>query len=247
MKRSSLLAQLIYRSILVIVGITGAILGFVNKGAHCFLFYTYWSGWFATIVAITTLVSTILQLAKGEKEGYNKFIPILKFCANIMIIATFVVAGFVLPDKIWMKEYWTYATGIFYHFLLPIMTVVDSVLFDKKQSYRLVYRFIGFIPSLLYWIIVIWRFLAYRSACGGHIPQAEWAYYYPYGFTNIDNKASLGGLIGLLAGILVALILIGFIYWTVDKLVKVDGKTKFENKINEEEMTDIIHLLKKNK
>lgn len=58
-------------------------------------------------------------------------------------------------------------------------------------------------------------------------------------------RSILGGLIGLLAYILVALILIGFIYWTVDKLVKVDGKTKFENKINEEEMTDIIHLLKK--
>lgn len=58
-------------------------------------------------------------------------------------------------------------------------------------------------------------------------------------------RSILGGLIGLLAYILVALILIGFIYWTVDKLVKVDGKIKFENKINEEEMTDIIHLLKK--
>ena len=95
MKRSSLLAQLIYRSILVIVGITGAILGFVNKGAHCFLFYTYWSGWFATIVAITTLVSTILQLAKGEKEGYNKFIPILiRQCNSISNRITFIIILF---------------------------------------------------------------------------------------------------------------------------------------------------------
>jgi hypothetical protein len=248
MKRSSLKLQLIYRILLVMVGITGCILGLINKGAHCLLFYTYWSGWFATFVAILTLVSTIVQLAKGEKEGYNRYVPILKFTANIFIIATFIVAGFVLPDKIWSVAYWTYPTGIFYHFLLPIMTVLDSILFDRKRSYRVSYPFFAVIPSLLYWIVIIWRFLAYRNSLGGSIPESEWDNYYPYGFTNIDKSASLGGLIGLLAGILVGLILIGFGYWAINKLVKnEDGKTEFVKGVDETQMSDLIHVIKTKK
>ncbi len=127
-----------------------------------------------------------------------------------MIVATFIVSAFVLPDKIWMRGYWT-AGSIFKHFLLPILTVVDALCCTPRGSYRPWQPFAALLAPLCYWVCVIVRFVRFRSASGGSIPQALWDSYYPYGFTNLDQGVSLGGLCGLLGGILVGLILCGYL------------------------------------
>lgn len=168
------------------------------------LFFTSWSVWLAALAAILSLIST---LKKDEKTP--QWIIIIKFCAIIMMIATFVISAFVLPDKIWKAAFWT-PGGAFKHFLLPIFTVADTILYDEKGSYKVYYPFVAVIIPLIYWAAVIIRFCAARSANGGAIPANLWDAYYPYGFTNLDNGHSLAGLIRLLAIILAALIAVGY-------------------------------------
>ncbi len=250
--RNNLLAQLIYRSILLVIAIISLITSFtILNGASDggtvspFLYYTHWSCFLAEFTIGASFISTLIQVIKGKREGNNTYLPLLKFCSNIMIIATFVVAAFVLPDKIWTAGYWTFSST-FHHFLMPIMVVVDSALFDRKRTYRVSYPFLGVVLPLIYWIVVIARFSIKRNACGGTIPENIWDYYYPYGFTNVDNTSSYGFLIGLLAGILVALIAIGFVYYCLDKLEKNEnGKLKFNKEIDEENMHDIFSLAKR--
>lgn len=252
--RENLSAQIAFRGITAAIGLAGTIYKFVvpnlaDDGGVISpaLYYTYWSTWFATAVAIVALISSIYHFVK--KDGKNgTWIPVLKFCSTIFIIATFVVAAFVLPDKIWMASYWS-VSGTLVHFLLPILTVLDTILFQPKRSIRVSYPFYGVIPALLYWVILIIVIEVNRSNYGGSIPEAKWDYYYPYGFTNFDNGATLGGLIGLLAGIAVGLILIGFLFWLFDKRVKDEnGKGHFVWRIDEENMNDFYHrhLEKKN-
>ena len=252
--RNNLLAQLIFRSVLLVIAIISLVLSFTNMNVASdggkispFLFYTHWSCFLAEFTVGASFFSTLAQFIRGKREGNNTYLPLLKFCSNIMIIATFVVAGFVLPDKIWTSGYWTFS-GAIHHFVLPILVVLDSALFDKKRTYRISYPFLGVVLPLIYWIVVIVRFSIKRNACGGAIPENIWDYYYPYGFTNVDKSSSYGFLIGLLGGILVALIAIGFLYYFLDKLEKDEsGKLKMNRKIDEEGINDIFALIKRKK
>lgn len=250
--RNNLLAQLIFRSVLSVIAIISLITSFTilntasdGGGISPFLYYTHWSNFLAEFVIFASLISTITQFTKGKKEGNNTYLPLLKYCSNIMIIATFVVAAFVLPDKIWTSGYWT-LSSVFHHFLMPILVVLDSILFDRKRTYRISYPFLGVILPLIYWIVVITRFSIKRNMEGGKIPENLWDYYYPYGFTNIDKSSSYLFLISLLAGILIALIAIGFIYYYVDKLQRDENaKLKFNKGVDEENMHDIFALIKR--
>lgn len=97
------------------------------------------------------------------------------------------------------------------------------------------------LTALLYWVVLIIVIEVNRGYYGGKIPENLWDYYYPYGFTNFDNGATLGGLVGLLAIIAVALIAIGFVFYIFDKRVEVDGKKKFVWHVDKEKMNDLYH------
>lgn len=204
-------AKIIIRAIWLFTGVFATILTltdhisvFGGDAKPFALFFTSWSVWLATLAAAAGFASAV-----QKEEKTSQWILLLKFCAVIMIIATFIVASFVLPDKIWKASYWTLG-GTFKHFLLPIITVADTVLFDEKDSYKVYYPFAAVVIPLLYWAAVITRFCIARNAMGGVLPANLWDAYYPYGFTNIDNGHSLAGLIKLLAGILVGLLAIGY-------------------------------------
>ncbi len=250
--RNNLLAQLFFRSISLVVAITSLVLSFVSLNRASdggsispFLYYTHWSCFLAEFTIGASFISTLVQFIKGKREGNNTYLPLLKYCSNIMIIATFVVAAFVLPDKIWTSGYWTFS-GAVHHFIMPILVVIDSALFDRKRTYRISYPFLGVVLPLLYWAVIIIRFSIKRNSCGGSIPENLWDYYYPYGFTNIDKSSSYGFLIGLLAGILVALILIGFLYCLLNKLEKDEnGKIRLNKSLDQENVHDVFSLIKR--
>ncbi len=247
MKRFNLKIQLVYRIVWALIAFlatqctfTDHLLSRGGDGRPVMLFYTTWSVWLAALVALTSLVSTSNQLGKGIRQGYNRIVPLLKFCATIMIIATFVVSAFVLPDKIWTASYWKYGSFM-KHFLLPLVTVGDEILFHPKRHYRAVYPLFGGLAPLVYWVVLIIRNVMARRAMGGSIPQELWDSYYPYAFTNFDNGHTLVGLCLLLLGIFAGLILIGLLFWLCDKLVRKDGRTSFMGGVEESTMTDVFH------
>ncbi len=246
-------AQLAFRILWSIAAIVASACTFTDHitslggdGRPPALFFTSWSVWLACLVALTSLASTVMQLRAGKNCGYNRLLPLLKFCATIMIIATFAVSAFVLPDKIWMASYWTFGSAA-KHFVLPLITIADEILFHPHHHYRASYPLFGGLVPLLYWVVLIIRNVAYRTSMGGAIPQEKWGLYYPYGFTNFDNGHTLKGLCLLLLGIGAGLILIGCIFWLCDKFSKTPGspKKKFSPGVDESDMSDFIHYLKK--
>ena len=211
----------LYRIVLALVAVvatvttfTDHVVAFGGDGNPAALYFTSWSVWLALISAILALVLSFNKKI-DEKKGGGRAIRLAKFSANIMVIATFIVAAFVLPSKIWTPDYWTFG-GIFKHFLLPILTILDAFLFDTRHVLKVFDPILAVITSLLYWVIVVIRFMFARANLGGAISEEFWGQYYPYGFTNMDNGHSIGGLCGMLGGILVGLILIGYVYYIVD-------------------------------
>lgn len=206
-------AKLIFRIIWLFVGAFATVLTitdhaavFGGNGIPTTLFFTTWSVWLAFAASIAAFIPTV------KKQELSQWVILFKFCALIMIIATFIVAGFVLPNKFWNAGYWTLG-GTMKHFLLPVLTILDTIFFDEKNSYKIYYPFAALVCPLIYWIIVITRVCISRRAMGGSIPQDRWDFYYPYGFTNFDNGHSLGGLIKILCFITIGLIAIGFAFY----------------------------------
>ncbi len=208
--------RLCYRSILTVVAICAVVWSFLGF-KPVMLYFTNWSVWFAAAMTFLTYAGTIMSKAKGnEKILDNKAFRLLKFCAEVMIFATFVVSAFVLPEKIWTAGFWA-PGSTFKHFLLPVLYIGDGILCDKRNSYKIHYIFASLAAPVIYWTAVIARFLSYRSSLGGAIPEDQWDKYYPYGFTNIDNGHTLTFLIALLAGIAVGLMITGLVLYLLNK------------------------------
>lgn len=191
---------LIIATVATILTFTDHLSVFNGDGHPVVLYFTTWSVWFA-------FAASIVSIACSDKH----WSIVLKFCAIILMIATFVVSAFVLPEKIWTGSYWTLG-GTFKHFLLPIITVADTCLFDEK-NYKVWFPFAGVTFPVIYWTVVICRAVMFKNANGGMIPVAIQGDYYPYGFTNLDAGHSLGGLIRLLIIIGVSLIAVGYIFY----------------------------------
>ncbi|MBO4604511.1 MAG: hypothetical protein J5657_04360 [Clostridiales bacterium] len=208
--------RLVYRSILLTVAVIAVVWSFLGYKPVA-LYFTNWSVWFAAAMTILTYAGTVMSTAKGNEAILdNKAFRLLKFCAEVMIFATFVVSSFVLPDKLWTAGFWA-PGSIFKHLLLPILYIGDGILCDKRNSYKVHYIFAALAAPVIYWTAVITRFVTYRNSMGGAIPEDQWSNYYPYGFTNIDNGHTLTFLILLLAGIAVGLAITGTVFYLLNK------------------------------
>lgn len=213
----------IFRFITVLIALTATIFTFTDHltvlggdGASPALFFTSWATWLCTAVCIWVFILTLKT--SSEVFSYNNaIVPLFKNAADIMALATFIVANFVLPKKVWSGAYWADIPGIFKHFLLPILVLCDDFLLDAKNKYKIYHPFTGIVVPVAYWIIVVTRFVIARANFGGKIPENLQIKYYPYGFTNLDNGHSLKGLIIMLSGICVGLILFGFLFILADK------------------------------
>ena len=190
-----------------------------GDGRPVALFFTSWSAWISFAAATASLAFEILQKAKGVQNAKTSdqtvLHSLLNFCAAIMMTATFLIAAFVLPDKIWTANYWTFGST-FKHFILPIFTIGDEILFPGKR--KIFFPLLGMVIPISWCFIIMRRALSARAFFGGAIPQNLWGQYYPYGFTNLDNGRSLKGLCLLFLGIGIGLILFGFLFLFLEKL-----------------------------
>lgn len=190
-----------------------------GDGRPVALFFTSWSVWISCAAAALSLAFEIFKKAKGvqnpQASDQGVLHSLLNFCAAIMMIATFIVAAFVLPDKIWTGAYWEFESAA-KHFVLPLLTISDEILFPGR--YKKTFPLWGAALPIAYWFVIIVRNLSARSSFGGSIPQSFWDNYYPYGFTNFDNGRSLKGLCLMLLGIGVGLVAFGFLFLLLEKL-----------------------------
>lgn len=209
-------ARLIYRIFLSLIAIGSFVYTFLGF-KPIMLYFTNWSAWYAIIMVFLTLAGTIKSyISKDDSLLDNGIFKMFKFGAEIMIFATFVVSAFVLPDKIWTSGFWA-PGSTFKHFLLPVFYILDGILCDKRNSYKIYYALTSLVIPIMYWVILVLRFLDHRKACGGAIPEDQWRRYYPYGFCNIDDGHTLTFLICLLAGIAAALTVTGVVLYVLNR------------------------------
>ena len=198
----------IFRISWVLVGLVSVFLVFMDHlpqtggdGRPFMLFFTSWSVFVSYFAVIFSLL----------REEPSAKVVSLRFSAAIMSTTTFLISAFVIPEKIWTAGFWTFSS-LFKHFLFPILTVSDFLIFTRRGAAKPFHPFLAVVLPVIYWLCVIPRFLLARRSFGGKIPEELQQNYYPYAFTNIDGGMSLSVLLLILFSILIFLVALGFFF-----------------------------------
>lgn len=214
------IASLVYRSVLVTFSFIGIFLSSrILEGTfntHLFVYYTHLSNILCFIVMLLVLIHNIKKVCSNELEGHNENIKRLKGAATIAILITGVVYHFLLGDPS-SGDFFT-LDNLIVHYIVPLMFVLDWILFDKKKSYSVI--------DPLTWLAIPGGYLIYaliRGAIVGESNDLQYAYFF------IDvSEIGYGGVMVWAVILTIAFLVVGYLMFLYDRLIKVDGKYKID-------------------
>ena len=208
-------AQLIFQSFYCAIGLIGIIASFgifddvLNPRWDFYVHFTNLSNY----LCIGVMLAGLIQTAKKKADSYVSTAPFLKFIGVLAILLTFLVFNFLLagqPDRD-PQANWRIAS-ISFHVILPIMYVLDWILFYEHKKVR------WFLPlaSVVFPVLYV-AFVYIRAAIVNFNPEVP--YLYPYFFLNLETL----GVAGVAKWVLIlfaGFIALGYIFYGIDKLIK---------------------------
>lgn len=215
----NLFMQMIYRMVLCCVSALAVLLSFgvfyEGTGSSGFSwefikYYTNISNYFVFVVSVIVLADNVKRVKNGEKFGHNKKIRTLKFMTTIMILVTFLVYSILLGDP-FSANFWLDIGNLAKHVFAPLLFILDFFLFDEHGTVSVFDPLKSVIIPLIYVVYIV--------ILGVAVPDFE----YPYFFLDV-NELGYGGVAVWVVILLVVFIVLGYIMWLYDKLIKVDGK-----------------------
>jgi len=205
------ITQLMFQTAFCTLGIIGimASLGFFDYEfrSDFFVHFTNLSNY----ICIGIMFAELIQTVKKKEDSYTTVLPTLKFMGVLMILLTFIVFNFLLAPTREMYLNFKVASIVF-HVILPIMYVADWFLFYERGKVK------AYMPLLSISVPIVYVVFIYIRAWILEF-NAEIPYIYPYFFLNLDTQGVAGVLkwVGIL---LAAFIVVGFIFFGLDRLVK---------------------------
>lgn len=176
-------------------------------------YYTNLSNWFVFGVSVTVLADNVKRVRAGERYGYNRVIPALKFATTVMIFVTFAVYNFSF-ESVFALRYWRNLYNLTCHLFAPLLFVFDFVIFDEHGTAKAYYPLVSLILPLTYvaGILIV-------GAC------VE-GFGYPYAFLDV-NRFGYAKVFLFVSALVAVFTLVGYLMWLYNRLVRVDGKWRF--------------------
>lgn len=203
----------VWRAAILAFGLWGLLDGSgILKGQYTENFphmFTNISNMFVWVYFLLALVCTAAK--KGEDGAV--FAPFFKYTATVSLMVTMLIGHFMLFDALVQDGHIVWHL-IVLHYVVPIMTLLDWLLFDKK----------GKMPvwGPLTWISLALFYLAFSiigvGVFGLYMGGGTTADISPYPYTFLDPAiAGAGGVAGFCAAMLAAFILLGYVLFWVDR------------------------------
>ena len=209
--------QLMFQTAFCTLGILGIIASFgvfnYTFRSDFYVHFTNLSNYFCIAIMFIELVETI----KKNKDDYVTKHPLLKFIGLLAILLTFIIFNFILAgDR--EPELNFYINSVLFHIVLPIMYLIDWILFYEHKKIKWNYPLISVTFPVIYAI-----FIFTRAWILDFNPKAP--YIYPYFFLNLDELGITGVIkwIGILS---IVFIVLGYIMYGLDKILVKKKKSK---------------------
>lgn len=211
-------ARILFQTLYCTLGVIGfaASLGLFEAAfsRDFYVFYTNLSNYICLGFMIALLVFTMKSANRGE-SGYITVAPAFKFMCMIMIMVTFFVYNILLAKDYTVTHYFTSLTNLTLHLILPIMFVLDWVLFYEHGKTKWYYPLLSLIMPLVYV-----AFILIRAAVIDHAAATT---VYPYFFLNVDSLG-WGGFFMWLFILIAAFVALGYLIFFLDHIKDIKEK-----------------------
>lgn len=174
---------------------------------------------FTTITNSLCTIYFIIEAIYQIKNKTNKNISrILKNTLTMSITLTLLVAHFILKMGFSFDSFVNLSfLGV--HYIIPLLVILDWLLFDEKGKIGKFEPFIYLIMPTLYFIVAI---IAAKLGNGlGFTENSK----YPYTFLDFDTLGTTQVLINCLF-IKIGCLIIGYLFYILDKSLKVKKRKK---------------------
>lgn len=175
-----------------------------------YVYYTNLSNYICLGVMFVNLIDTYKRANKKE-DGYSRSAPTFTFLCVILILVTFLVYNILLADENTVIGYFTSQSNMIMHVILPIMFILNWVLFYEHPSLKWYHPLLGTVMPLIYVAFIVVR--------AQILSGAKDAVLYPYFFLNID-QLGWGGFLLWIAILLAVFIAIGYILFAMERFMK---------------------------
>lgn len=210
--------SILYKIIIVIIGGYGLYINFWKANGKFDVELVYYFTDQSNILVFVYFILDIIFIIKSGKT----LLPRFKGIVIMAITVTFLIYNFLLrPHNFVMGGYMSkyyYIENTILHCSIPIMTIFDWILFDKKGVYHIIDPLLWLIMPLVYFI-----FTVVRARVGQRFSDGS---RYPYFFIDVDKY----GLVGVLRNVILLTIfflIFGYAVYLVDKFL-----SRFQNKYN---------------
>jgi hypothetical protein len=216
MRIRSKLFSIVWKVVLLVVGAWGLLDGSgILAGAykdgfpHMFTNISNLFAWGYFACAVTWLI-----IRRDDPKAVT-FAPPAKYTATISLLVTMLIGHFMLQDALWEGGQLVMHLVVL-HYVVPIMTLLDWLLFDEK----------GKMPAWgpLAWLSLVLVYLAFVMVAVGvfgvYMGGGVTADISPYPYTFLDPAISgVGGVAGFCVAMLAAFVALGYVIFGIDRLL----------------------------
>ena len=218
--------QLIYQTLYCTLGLVGIIasLGiFDNINMIRWDFYVHFTN-ISNFLCFGVMLTELIQTARRKEDGYVSAAPLMKFIGMLGILLTFLVFNIMLAGAEGRDPQANWRIGsLCFHVVLPILYILDWFLFYKRGGTKWYYAIASVAFPLGYVIFLLIQAVILKFDTSILIPGTTTPLIYPYFFVNIETQ-KVSGVLMWIAILTVVFVLVGFIFFGLDKLKKVKEK-----------------------
>lgn len=206
------ITQVIFQTVYCVLAIIGLLnsLGYFSAdfNENFYVYYTNLSNYICMGVMFVSLYRTIKK-ANQKEDGFCETAPTFNFMCVIMIMVTFFVYNILLADENTVVQYFTSQSNMIMHVILPIMFILNWVLFYKHDSLKWYQPLLSVIMPIMYVAFILIR--------ASILKGAENVELYPYFFLNVDELGRNGFFVWI-AVLFAVFVALGYLLYGLDRI-----------------------------
>jgi hypothetical protein len=218
MRIKNLTIASVFRIALIGIGIYGVWLNAISFGSDILSLLAYFTIQSNILVIAFFAWLLFYTLVTRELDTPRPFYTV-KGAVTVAITLTFLVFHFMLlpnASSMGSDDFIASPANMILHYVVPIMTIVDWLLFDKKGNYKKL--------DPIKWLLIPLTYLIFALVRAQFIPSST-PRRYPYFFIDIDQLGIPQVALNVLL-IAIGLIILGYIFYALDWFLRRIGSSR---------------------